>query len=60
MERSSDVSREMVLVIQAIIILLVTAERVLPIIQQRVNMARENNRNNGNTPTIEEGGQNAV
>jgi len=60
MERSSDVSREMVLVIQAIIILLVTAERVLPIIQQRVNMARENNRNNGKTPTIEEGGQNAV
>ena len=60
MERSSDVSREMVLVIQAIIILLVTAERVLPIIQQRVNMVRENNRNNGKTPTIEEGGQNAV
>lgn len=60
MERSSDVSREMVLVIQAIIILLVTAERVLPIIQQRVSMAKENNRNNGPNPTIEEGGQNAV
>ena len=36
MERSSDVSREMVLIIQAIIILLVTAERILPIVQQRV------------------------
>jgi simple sugar transport system permease protein len=33
MERSSDVTREVVLVIQAIIILLITAERVLPLIQ---------------------------
>lgn len=56
MERSSDVSREMVLVIQAIIILLVTAERVLPIIQQRVNAMRENNR----AEAIEEGGQNVI
>jgi ABC-type uncharacterized transport system permease subunit len=40
MERSSDVSREMVLVIQAIIILLVTAERILPVIQQRVGARR--------------------
>jgi general nucleoside transport system permease protein len=36
MERSSDVSREMVLVIQAIIILLVTAERVLPMVQRSI------------------------
>jgi general nucleoside transport system permease protein len=36
MERSSDVSREMVLVIQAIIILLVTAERILPMVQRRI------------------------
>jgi general nucleoside transport system permease protein len=56
MERSSDVSREMVLIIQAIIILLVTAERVLPIIQQRVSAMRENNQ----AATIDEGGQNAV
>jgi simple sugar transport system permease protein len=35
MERSSDVSREMVLVIQAVIILLVTAERILPMIRRR-------------------------
>ena len=34
MERSSDVSREMVLVIQAVIILLVTAERILPMIRR--------------------------
>jgi simple sugar transport system permease protein len=40
MERSSDVSREMVLVIQAIIILLVTAERLLPVVQQRVSSRR--------------------
>jgi len=33
MERSSDVTREVVLIIQAIIILMVTAERLLPIIQ---------------------------
>ncbi len=63
MERSSDVSREMVLVIQAIIILLVTAERVLPVIQQRVSdsKANKNKRNNPNgTPAFDEGGQNAV
>ena len=41
MERSSDVSREMVLVIQAIIILLVTAERILPIVQKQLE-ARKN------------------
>lgn len=34
MERSSDVTREVVLIIQAIIILFITAERVLPLIQQ--------------------------
>lgn len=37
MERSSDVSREMVLVIQAIIILLVTAQRILPMIQKQIS-----------------------
>ncbi|MBI2976227.1 MAG: ABC transporter permease [Chloroflexi bacterium] len=40
MERSSDVSREMVLVIQAVIILLVTAERVLPMIRRRAGARR--------------------
>jgi simple sugar transport system permease protein len=34
MERSADVTREVVLVIQAVIILFVTAERVLPLVQQ--------------------------
>ncbi|MDX1520454.1 MAG: ABC transporter permease [Anaerolineae bacterium] len=34
MERSSDVTREVVLIIQAIIILLITAERVFPLIQE--------------------------
>ncbi|MCK4900650.1 MAG: ABC transporter permease [Anaerolineales bacterium] len=40
MERTSDMSREMVLVIQAIIILLVTAERIMPIIQERLRVRR--------------------
>lgn len=40
MERSSDVSREMVLVIQAIIILLVTAERIWPLAQTRLAARR--------------------
>ena len=35
MERSSDVTREVVLIIQAIIILLITAERLLPVLQDR-------------------------
>ncbi|MCB0211622.1 MAG: ABC transporter permease [Anaerolineae bacterium] len=34
MERSSDVTREMVLVIQAIIILFITAERIVPLMQR--------------------------
>lgn len=42
MERSSDMSREMIFVIQALIILFVTAERILPMIQKRVNDRREN------------------
>jgi simple sugar transport system permease protein len=33
MERSSDVTREVVLIIQAIIILLITAERLFPTLQ---------------------------
>ncbi len=46
MERSSDVSREMVLVIQGVIILLVTAERVLPMVQERIAARREANKEN--------------
>lgn len=34
MERSSDVTREVVLIIQALIILMITAERIYPIIQE--------------------------
>jgi simple sugar transport system permease protein len=34
MERSSDVTREVVLIIQAIIILLITAERLFPLFQE--------------------------
>jgi len=59
MERSSDVSREMVLVIQAIIILLVTAERILPMVQRRI-AARKESANDGNVPpnVDAEGGMN--
>ena len=42
MERSSDMSREMIYIIQALIILFVTAERILPMIQKRVNDRKEN------------------
>ena len=42
MERASDMSREMVFVIQALIILFVTAERFLPMIQKRVEERKEN------------------
>ena len=56
MERSSDMSREMVLVIQAIIILLVTAERLLPVIQQRMAARRSALNENG----AAEGGSNHV
>jgi simple sugar transport system permease protein len=41
MERASDMSREMVLVIQGIIILLVTAERLMPTIQRRISTRRD-------------------
>lgn len=47
MERSSDVSRELVFVIQAMVLLLVTAERLLPTIQKRIAEKKENN-GNGN------------
>ena len=47
MERGSDMSREMVFVIQALIILFVTAERFLPMIQKRVEERKENNRHIG-------------
>ena len=47
MERTSDVSRELVMVIQGVILLLVTAERLMPTIQQRINDKAKNNNGNG-------------
>lgn len=41
MERSGDVSRELVMIIQAAVLLLITAERLLPVIQQRVTTDEE-------------------
>ena len=52
MERSSDVTREVVLLIQAIIILLVTAERLLPVLLPFLQ-ARRLAKAAGTTPTTE-------
>lgn len=41
MERSTDVSRELVMIVQAAVLLLITAERLLPVIQQRVTTDEE-------------------
>ena len=54
MERSSDMSREMIFVIQALIILFVTAERIMPMIQARVEERKENDKNGNNA--LPEGG----
>jgi len=47
MERSSDMSREMVLVIQGIIILLVTAEKLMPMVQKRISSRKPGVRTGG-------------
>jgi len=43
MERSSDVSREMISIIQALIILFVTAEAILPVVQQVIEEKEDQN-----------------
>ena len=58
MERTSDMSREMIFVIQALIILFVTAERFLPMIQRRVAERKENSKINKET-TPSKGGKHA-
>lgn len=64
MERSSDVSRELVFVIQAMVLLLVTAERLLPTIQKRIAEIRQNNGNgngkNKNAKNVKEGETNVA
>ena len=61
MERASDMSREMVLIVQALIILLVTAEGILPVVQQRVNLGLSKNGDSGTEPAIApEGGSNVL
>jgi simple sugar transport system permease protein len=47
MERTTDVSRELVIVIQAVVLLLVTAQRLMPTIQQRIANHEDNNNGNG-------------
>lgn len=58
MERSSDMSREMIFVIQALIILFVTAERILPMVQKRIEERKEN-KNNDLKSLPSDGGKNA-
>ena len=58
MERTSDMSREMIFVIQALIILFVTAERFLPMIQRRVAERKDNSKINKET-TPSKGGKHA-
>ena len=41
MERASDVSRELVFVVQAAVLLLITAERLLPMVQKVVTTDEE-------------------
>lgn len=41
MERTTDVSNELVMIIQAAVLILLTAERLLPIVQQRVTTEEE-------------------
>jgi hypothetical protein len=48
MERSSDMSREMISVIQALIILFVTAERILPTVQRVIEEKKEQTSNKEN------------
>jgi simple sugar transport system permease protein len=59
MERASDMSREMVLVVQALIILLVTAEGILPVVQQRVSLTNGEESGSG-TAAVPEGGSNVI
>ena len=63
MERSSDVSRELVFVIQAMVLLLVTAERLLPVVRTRIAENQDSdNENNGskNAKQLEEEGESHV
>jgi ABC-type uncharacterized transport system permease subunit len=58
MERSSDVSRELVFVIQAMVLLLVTAERLLPVVRTRIAENQDGDIDNGdkkNAKQLKEG-----
>lgn len=59
MERSSDVSREMIAVIQALIILFVTAERILPTVQRVIEERKEQNSDKEDSSLLE-GGSNEL
>ncbi len=55
MERSSDVSREMIAVIQALIILFVTAERILPTVQRVIEERKDQNSDKEDSSLLEGG-----
>lgn len=59
MERSSDVSREMIAVIQALIILFVTAERILPTVQRVIEERKDQNSDKEDSSLLE-GGSNEL
>ena len=47
MERSSDIPRQLVTVIQAAIMLLISAERIMPAIQHRIEETKNSKSQNG-------------
>lgn len=55
MERSSDMSREMIAVIQALIILFVTAERILPTVQRVIEERKDQNSDKEDSSLLEGG-----
>ncbi|MGV8026576.1 MAG: ABC transporter permease [Anaerolineaceae bacterium] len=57
MERSSDMSREMIAIIQALIILFVTAEQILPTVQKRIEDRKEQNSSKEDS-SLSDGGSN--
>lgn len=59
MERSSDMSREMIAVIQALIILFVTAEQILPTVQKVVEERKDQNSDKEDSSLLE-GGSNEL
>lgn len=52
MERTTDVSRELVVIVQAAVLLMVTAERLLPTIQKRISSKKEKDNQEEGEPNV--------